>query len=103
MRRCCPRELRAAATAATLRKAILWCREHDVPLATRSGGHSYAGFSTTRGLMIDVGPMNTALFAASTGTVTIGGGIGFNMREAGLGCDQVVATEIVTADGGCTG
>jgi FAD/FMN-containing dehydrogenase len=115
-------------------QAILWCREHDVPLATRSGGHSYAGFSTTRGLMIDVGPMNTALFAASTGTVTIGGGarngdlykalrptnatithgrcpsvgaagfllgggIGFNMREAGLGCDQVVATEIVTADG----
>jgi FAD/FMN-containing dehydrogenase len=115
-------------------QAILWCREHDVPLVTRSGGHSYAGFSTTRGLMIDVGPMNAAKFNPSAGTITIGGGarngdlynalrptgmtithgrcpsvgaagfllgggIGFNMRDRGLGCDQLVATEIVTADG----
>src|SRR5262249_2896512 len=55
-------------------QAILWCREHDVPLVTRSGGHSYAGFSTTRGLMINVGPMNTAKFDPSTQTVRIGGG-----------------------------
>jgi FAD/FMN-containing dehydrogenase len=29
----------------------------------------------------------------------LGGGIGFNMRAHGAGCDQVVAAEIVTADG----
>jgi hypothetical protein len=29
----------------------------------------------------------------------LGGGIGFNMRAHGAGCDQVVAGEIVTADG----
>jgi FAD/FMN-containing dehydrogenase len=29
----------------------------------------------------------------------LGGGIGFNMRENGLACDQVTASEIVTADG----
>jgi FAD/FMN-containing dehydrogenase len=29
----------------------------------------------------------------------LGGGIGFNMRAHGLGCDQLVASEIVTADG----
>jgi FAD/FMN-containing dehydrogenase len=29
----------------------------------------------------------------------LGGGIGFNMRAYGAGCDQVVAGEIVTADG----
>jgi FAD/FMN-containing dehydrogenase len=115
-------------------RAILWCREHDMALTPRAGGHSYAGFSTTQGLMIEVGLMNAAQFEASEGTVKIGGGarngdlykalrptnmtithgrcptvgaagfllgggIGFNMREAGLGCDQLVAAEIVTADG----
>ena len=35
-------------------QAILWCRENNVPLIARSGGHSYAGFSMTTGLMIDV-------------------------------------------------
>ncbi|MBV8751997.1 MAG: FAD-binding oxidoreductase [Hyphomicrobiales bacterium] len=115
-------------------QAILWCREHDVPLAARSGGHSYAGFSTTRGLMIDVGAMNATRFNAAEETITIdggarngdlykalpatgmtithgrcptvgaagfllGGGIGFNMRALGVGCDQLVATDIVTADG----
>jgi FAD binding domain/Berberine and berberine like len=29
----------------------------------------------------------------------LGGGIGFNMRGHGLGCDRLVASEIVTADG----
>jgi FAD/FMN-containing dehydrogenase len=115
-------------------QAILWCRENDVPLVPRSGGHSYAGFSTTCGLMIDVGPMNTAKFEPSDGTVRIGGGarngdlykalrptgmtvthgrcpsvgaagfllgggIGFNMRGHGIGCDQLIETDIVTADG----
>lgn len=115
-------------------QAILWCREHDVTLAPRSGGHSYAGFSTTRGLMIDVGSMDDTNFNPADGTITIGGGarngdlykalpptgmtithgrcptvgaagfllgggIGFNMRAHGLGCDQLIATDIVTADG----
>lgn len=115
-------------------QAILWSREHRVPLVTRSGGHSYAGFSTTHGLMIDVSPIRAATFSPFSGiakigggarngdvyalltphnvTIThgrcpsvgvagflLGGGIGFNMRLHGLGCDQVVAAEIVTADG----
>jgi hypothetical protein len=29
----------------------------------------------------------------------LGGGIGFNMRAHGLGCDRLIASEIVTADG----
>jgi hypothetical protein len=31
--------------------------------------------------------------------LTLGGGVGFNMRAHGLTCDQLVATDIVTADG----
>jgi len=114
--------------------AILWCREFRVPFATRSGGHSYAGYSTSRGLQIDLSTMRSAHLDPSAGTVRIGGGarnedlydvleranaaithgrcpsvgaagfllgggIGFNMREHGLACDQLVASEIVTAEG----
>lgn len=115
-------------------ETIKWCREHRMPLVTRTGGHSYAGFSTTHGLMIDTTLMSGALFDASTGRVTVqggvlngqvydvlraqnvavthgrcpsvggagfllGGGIGFNMRERGLGCDQLTASALVKADG----
>jgi FAD/FMN-containing dehydrogenase len=115
-------------------RSILWSREHRVPLITRSGGHSYAGFSSAPGLMIDVSPIHSASFNTFTGVATIGGGtrngavtalltphevaithgrcpgvgaaafllgggIGFNMRQHGVGCDQVVAAELVAADG----
>jgi FAD/FMN-containing dehydrogenase len=114
--------------------SIQWARENNVPLVARSGGHSYAGYSTTNGLMIDMRQMNGVSFDEHTGVatlgggarnanlikhfmdtniaithgrcpsvgiagLTLGGGIGFNMRAHGLTCDQLVATEIVTADG----
>jgi len=41
-----------------VRKSIAWARVNDKPFAIRSGGHSYAGFSTTTGVLIDVKPMN---------------------------------------------
>jgi FAD/FMN-containing dehydrogenase len=115
-------------------QSILWSREFRVPLAARCGGHSYAGYSTTRGLLIDLSLMNEVRYDASTGIATVGGGvrnsalyaalrdvdvaithgrcpgvgvggfflgggIGFNMRAHGLACDQLVGTELVTADG----
>lgn len=36
---------------------ILWSTRHGVPLALRSGGHCYEGFSTGPGLVIDTTPM----------------------------------------------
>ena len=33
---------------------VTWARDTGVPFAVRSGGHSYAGFSTSDGLVIDV-------------------------------------------------
>src|SRR5262249_15068484 len=94
----------------------------------------YAGYSTTPGLMIDLGGLrgvdfdpatrvatvgggviNSTLYAAlqrngvtithgrcprvGVGGFFLGGGIGFNMRAHGLACDQLKATQIVTADG----
>jgi FAD/FMN-containing dehydrogenase len=129
-----PRGTARCETREDVAAAIAWCRDYDMPFAVRSGGHSYAGYSTTYGLMLDMTPMqaigfdpasglatvaggalNTAVYAAlrqNNAAIThgrcptvgaaaflLGGGIGFNMRRAGLACDQIVRTELVTADG----
>lgn len=54
---------------------ILWARENDVPLVARSGGHSYAGYSTTTGLMISLADLDDVSFDVSTDIVAIGGGV----------------------------
>ncbi|HZY98541.1 MAG TPA: FAD-binding protein [Candidatus Baltobacteraceae bacterium] len=54
--------------------SILWARENGVPVVARSGGHSYAGYSTTTGLMIDVSPMRSLSFDRAGGILTVGGG-----------------------------
>jgi FAD/FMN-containing dehydrogenase len=42
-------------TADDVARCVAWSRRHAVPLRARSGGHSYAGWSTVRGgLVIDV-------------------------------------------------
>ncbi len=121
-------------SAEDVAQSIAWSRRYGVPLVARSGGHSYAGYSTTIGLMIDLSLMNQIEFNSSNGVVTmgggtrngdiynalqplnvaithgrcptvgaagfvLGGGIGFNMRAQGIGSDQMVASEIVTANG----
>ncbi len=55
-------------------EAIKWSRRYGFPLVARSGGHSSADFSVTRGLMIDTKLMNQAQFDGRTGVATIGGG-----------------------------
>src|SRR5712692_1031127 len=115
-------------------QSILWAREYKVPFVARCGGHNYAGYSTTSGLMIDLtllnrvdfnpttrvatvggGVLNSKLYLAlqrlgvtithgrcptvGVGGFFLGGGIGFNMRAHGRACDQLVGTQLVTADG----
>ncbi len=129
-----PEGIAVCTSAHDVSAAILWAREHRVPLVARSGGHSYAGYSTTAGLMIDMRAMNEVSLDERTGIASVGGGarnatvfkalnnrnlaithgrcpsvgvaglslgggIGFNMREHGLTCDRMMATEIVLADG----
>ncbi len=129
-----PAGIAVCANARDVAASLLWAREYRVPLVARSGGHSYAGYSTTTGLMIDLVAMNSFAFDAATGLatfgggarnadvflhcrkagvaithgrclsvgvagLTLGGGVGFNMRAQGVTCDRLTATEIVTADG----
>jgi FAD/FMN-containing dehydrogenase len=60
---------------------VIWARDNGVPLAIRSGGHNYAGFSTTRGLLIDVRGMLAISVDQDAGTVTAAGGA--NNADAG--------------------
>lgn len=51
---------------------LAFVRKYGLPVATRSGGHSYAGWSSTPGLMVDVTEMTS--FRVQSGTVRVGTG-----------------------------
>ncbi|MCC6315895.1 MAG: FAD-binding oxidoreductase [Thermomicrobiales bacterium] len=53
---------------------VRWVRQTGVPFAVRSGGHSYAGFSNSDGLIIDVKAMNDVRIDPANATVTVAGG-----------------------------
>jgi hypothetical protein len=113
---------------------ITWCNENGVPPVARGGGHSYAGYCTTTGLLIDLRLLNSVTIDRRQGTLVtggaarngdyfvatengplflpggtclgvgvaglaLGGGIGYNTHWAGLTCDHLLASRIVTAAG----
>jgi FAD/FMN-containing dehydrogenase len=52
-----PRGVVLCASPTDARESLLWARDIDMPIAIRSGGHNYAGYSATDGLLIDLGRM----------------------------------------------
>jgi FAD/FMN-containing dehydrogenase len=59
-------------SAADVTDAIALAREEVLPIAVRSGGHCFAGRSSTDGVVIDVAPMDAV--AVADGEATIGAG-----------------------------
>src|SRR5437588_80624 len=58
-----------------VRGAVRWAVAHGVPLRARSGGHSYAGYSTlTGGVVLDLLRMNRVTVDRRAGIATIGAG-----------------------------
>lgn len=127
-----PQAIARCATADDVRECVRFARTYGVRLAVRSGGHSYGGWSTGPGLVIDVGRMSgidvqngrmtvgagarlidvyDAVAARGQGVpagscptvgitgLTLGGGVGVMSRAWGLTCDDLVAAQVVTADG----
>ncbi|MHB1711155.1 MAG: FAD-binding oxidoreductase [Acidimicrobiales bacterium] len=138
-----PAGIAYCASPADVQRCIGFARRHALPIAARSGGHSYGGYSTGNGLVVDVTAMSavsvldrrSVLAGGSTGPtatvgsgtllidlysrlsaagvvlpggscptvgiagLTLGGGIGVVGRKYGLTCDNLLAFEIVTADG----
>ena len=66
-----------------VRQAVLWARRFGVGLAVRSGGHSYGGYSTSTGLVVDLRALNSVSIAP-TGMATIGAGARLIDVEAAL-------------------
>jgi FAD/FMN-containing dehydrogenase len=60
------------AAAEDVAAVIAFAREAGLPLAVRSGGHCFAGHSSTDGIVVDVGPMDAV--AVGGGIATIGAG-----------------------------
>jgi FAD/FMN-containing dehydrogenase len=59
-------------SVADVQACVRFARANAVPLALRSGGHSYAGWSTGTGLVLDVSPL--AAISVGSGAVTVGAG-----------------------------
>jgi FAD/FMN-containing dehydrogenase len=69
-----PAAVAQVANRADIRTCILRVRGHGVPLAARSGGHSYVGYSTPdNGVVVDVSAMN-AITVQADGTAVVGAG-----------------------------
>jgi FAD/FMN-containing dehydrogenase len=49
-----PTVIALCANSQDVATAVNWARDHEIKPVVRSGGHSYAGYSMGRGLMIDV-------------------------------------------------
>ena len=129
-----PAALASCASPQDVQRCLAFGRQFSVSLALRSGGHSFAGYSTTSGLVVDVTPLSTISVDAQAGTATIGagarlidvyaalaehglalpagscpsvgiagltlgGGVGVLGRKFGLTCDNLLAADVVVADG----
>ncbi len=55
-------------------RCLAFAREHGVAVTSRSGGHSYAGYSCNDGLVIDVTPLSRVLVDNSSSRVVVGAG-----------------------------
>jgi FAD/FMN-containing dehydrogenase len=51
-----------------------FARRYSVPVAPRCGGHSYAGWSSTTGLIVDVTAMSSVRVDSASGTATVAAG-----------------------------
>lgn len=123
------------ANATDIRHAVVFAREHGLPLAIKGGGHNVAGTAVCDGgLMLDLslmtavsvdperriavaepglllGDLDRATQAVGLATplgvvsltgiagLTLGGGLGWLNGKYGLACDNLLAADVVTADG----
>ena len=130
-----PAAIARCANDEDVRIAILFARDHGLPVAVRGGGHSVGGFSTCdAGIVIDLSPLRGVevdpdarvarvrggsllqqLDAAAqehdlvcpvgvvghtgVGGLTLGGGMGRLQRHWGYSIDNMLAADLVTADG----
>jgi FAD/FMN-containing dehydrogenase len=102
-----PQALVRCKTTADVVETIALARRLELPTATRSGGHCFAGRSTGPGIVIDVTPMNSVSVSADVATVGAGARLGDiydSLEDAGItiagGCGPTVGIAGLTLGGG---
>ena len=86
-----PRAIAECASQADVQRAYAFARERGWPFAVRGGGHSYAGFSSTDGLLISTRALDQVSVDPRAQTITVGAGallgpalVGLKQAKAGL-------------------
>ncbi len=69
-----PAAIAYCASPSDVQACLSFTRTFGLPLAARGGGHSYAGYSTSTGLVVDVTRMNAVQVNASAGNAIVGAG-----------------------------
>ena len=72
------------ASIGDVRQVVAWTGKTRVPLAVRAGGHSYAGYSTTTGVVVDLRQFAAIYLDRPSGLVTVGAGARLVDVEAAL-------------------
>src|SRR6185437_5887950 len=69
-----PQGIAYCASAADVAACVAFVRRFGLPVAARSGGHSYGGWSSSSGLVIDVSKLSRVSVDAGAGAVRVGAG-----------------------------
>lgn len=87
--------------------ALAFARAKRLPLAVRSGGHCFAGRSTSEGVVIDVSPMDSVTVEGERATIGAGARLGAvydaldsHGRTIPAGCGPTVGIAGLTLGGG---
>lgn len=67
-----PQAVVRCVSAEDVAEAVRFARRYAIPAVARSGGHSFAGYSTTTGMVIDVSPMDKVRMAGPLARVQAG-------------------------------
>ncbi len=71
-----PRAVVTCRTPADVAETLALARRHGLPAVPRSGGHCFAGRSSTDGIVVDVSPMSSVEIAGAVVTVGAGARLG---------------------------
>ena len=69
-----PAAIAYCVSPADVQTCLAFVQRFGLPFTPRSGGHSYAGYSASTGLVLDITSMNTVTANATTGLATVGAG-----------------------------
>jgi FAD/FMN-containing dehydrogenase len=91
-----PRAIAFCASSSDVASVIAFARARHWPIAARSGRHSFAGYSNTRGIVADVSRLRHVLYDAKSASVRIGAGANLRDIYEGLVLRHGVALPIGT-------